>query len=96
MVPSMFNVCRMRIGACNLMLHVPDSRLQGFASGPMSWCRSSWCYVDVANCSLTGPTGLVRAAPSSYFHGVELYYSYDTCGNADDFDVDGVNASTVQ
>jgi hypothetical protein len=47
-----------------------------------SWCSSSWCWVDPANCD----TG---SDPSSYFHidGVDavLHYSYDTCASENTF-----------
>jgi len=42
------------------------------------WCYDSWCYVDPENCDL-------EHEESGYFEGLGLYYSYETCGNADQY-----------
>ena len=43
-----------------------------------SWCGASWCYVNTSGCQLTH-------APSDYFPSSLRFYSYATCGYADEF-----------
>jgi hypothetical protein len=43
------------------------------------WCADQWCYIDAANCSYP-------VLSSSYFPGVDLKYSYVTCGSQNSFD----------
>lgn len=51
-------------------------------NGSASWCSSSWCWVDPANCDL-------GSDPSSYFHvdgqNATLHYSYATCASENTF-----------
>ena len=46
---------------------------------PPEWCADQWCYVDHTNCKYP-------AVKSSYFSGVDLRYSYTTCGSKNTFD----------
>jgi hypothetical protein len=41
-----------------------------------SWCQSSWCYVDAANCVGAAATDIT---PSMFFPGQPLTYNYATC-----------------
>lgn len=50
-----------------------DARLPGLCNSPDE-CQQSYCYVDSANCSTAN-------YPSSYFPGMNLQYSYLTCGD---------------
>jgi hypothetical protein len=43
-----------------------------------SWCRLKWCYVDPCTCDASDVTS------SIYFGAKKIYYSYKTCGSADD------------
>lgn len=49
------------------------------AADPPEWCADRWCYVDHTNCKYP-------AVKSSYFAGVDLRYSYTTCGSKNTFD----------
>ena len=50
------------------------------------WCEASWCWVDPNECHRPH-------APSSFFAGSQfgdqLVYSYETCGNVNEFSDDG-------
>merc|ERR1719399_1718799 len=48
------------------------------AADPPEWCADRWCYVDHTNCKYP-------AVKSSYFAGVDLRYSYTTCGSKNTF-----------
>lgn len=48
------------------------------------WCAQSWCYVDPCNCNV--PTPKISAAlEKAKYRGKTLYYSYETCGSADEW-----------
>jgi len=51
-------------------------------SGVLPWCNENWCYVDPDNCDLD-------KAPSYFFPGLNLYYSYTTCGSNNYFELWG-------
>merc|ERR1712232_632583 len=53
------------------------------------WCRSNWCYVDPCSCHLPGEIVPKISAylPNSSFTGKSLYFSYETCKNADTWTV---------
>lgn len=57
------------------------------------WCGLSWCYVDRDNCrEVTLHNGDVvpgNFQQSVIYPTVELYYSYNTCGNLDLFENSG-------
>jgi len=58
------------------------------AAEPPSWCTSDWCWVDPEKCATCNPgsdDNPLACAESSYFPGAGLYYSYDKCGNPDDY-----------
>ena len=42
------------------------------------WCSDFWCYVNTSACNAS-------ASRTSYFPGVDLFYSYATCGAANKF-----------
>lgn len=46
----------------------------------LPWCGQPWCYVDPGNCDLI-------IAPSFYFGGQDVWYSYDTCDSGNYFEV---------
>jgi len=46
----------------------------------LPWCPEEWCYVDKDNCDQP-------VAPSYYFPGQDVWYSYDTCGCGNFFEV---------
>jgi hypothetical protein len=52
---------------------------------PPKWCLKAWCYVDPCTCKAAD------ISSSDYFsttrNGMPLYYSYQTCGSLDDFEV---------
>jgi len=53
-----------------------------------SFCNLPWCYVDGSNCSIAKKDSL-------YFPGVNLQYSYATCGVLDSWHIDHM-ASSLQ
>ena len=50
----------------------------GDPSDTPGWCDDSWCYVDKNNCDKP-------VTESHYFTGVDLYFSYFSCGNQNTF-----------
>eukprot|EP00928_Gymnodinium_smaydae_P044766 TRINITY_DN2987_c0_g1_i1.p1 TRINITY_DN2987_c0_g1~~TRINITY_DN2987_c0_g1_i1.p1 ORF type:complete len:370 (+),score=46.95 TRINITY_DN2987_c0_g1_i1:64-1110(+) len=60
-----------------------------------SWCAQSWCYVDPCNCNLTTAPVQSFSFPDSKVQGKPLYYSYDTCGGADEYSVENNARSCV-
>ena len=46
------------------------------------WCDRKWCYVDACNCDTGDDT------TSTYWVGVEIVYSYATCGDLDTYTED--------
>lgn len=48
------------------------------SESPSTSCNGVWCYVDRRNCKLP-------SRPTVYLPGLDLYYSYETCGNPDEF-----------
>lgn len=55
-----------------------DGDLPGLCDSPAD-CQHFYCYVDTSNCS-------TASYPSSYFQGMDLQYSYLTCGDQDSQD----------
>lgn len=50
-----------------------------------SWCYKKWCYVDPCNCQIPQGPKISAYLPDAKYHGMPLYYSYETCGASDDF-----------
>jgi len=50
-----------------------------------SWCAQKWCYVNPCSCNLAEPPKVGMYLPNATFHGLSLYYSYETCGSEDTF-----------
>mmetsp|Transcript_29272 Transcript_29272/g.53955 ORF Transcript_29272/g.53955 Transcript_29272/m.53955 type:complete len:520 (+) Transcript_29272:85-1644(+) len=46
------------------------------------WCTSKWCYIDPCKCSQHVPAR--KSALNATLQGKQLYWSYATCGGADD------------
>ena len=58
-----------------------DSGLEPDCAGsPLSYCMQEWCYVDTAACALT----TYSARRTDLFPGVEVFYSYETCGSSEE------------
>eukprot|EP01065_Artemidia_motanka_P032123 TRINITY_DN39173_c0_g1_i1.p1 TRINITY_DN39173_c0_g1~~TRINITY_DN39173_c0_g1_i1.p1 ORF type:complete len:656 (+),score=204.20 TRINITY_DN39173_c0_g1_i1:51-1970(+) len=55
------------------------------ASAP-KWCSAEWCYVDSSNCGRGNN-------PSTTYQG--LFYSYETCGNINNYIDDSVDVSAL-
>lgn len=49
-----------------------------------SWCDVAWCWVDPCTCN--GPTDM---APSTWFPGNKMFYSYSNCDGVDTFTSSG-------
>ena len=65
----------------NLQCKAHDASLAPHCSGasPPAWCNKPWCYVSVANCAGIQPYRSVK------FPGSDAYYSYQTCGESNEF-----------
>jgi len=50
--------------------------------GALPWCSQHWCYIDPNNCESI-------YSPSYVFPGRTLYYSYETCGSNNYFELWG-------
>jgi len=53
--------------------------------GRPDWCDKKWCFVDPCECDLPTPPKVTMVLPWATFTGKSLYYSYETCGNADSY-----------
>ena len=61
------------------------------------WCVASWCYVDIAKCSVSrgpakSPVLLAAGGPTA---NVSVYYSYNTCGSLDRYSVLADNLTSL-
>ncbi|CAE6973425.1 CACNA2D2 [Symbiodinium natans] len=65
----------------NLECKAHDAGLAPHCSGasPPAWCNKPWCYVSTANCVGIQPYRSVK------FPGSDAYYSYQTCGESNEF-----------
>ncbi|CAJ1379047.1 unnamed protein product [Effrenium voratum] len=65
----------------NLECKAHDENLAPFCKGssPPAWCTQKWCYVDSSNCQGVVPYKSVLFANS------DVYYSYNTCGESNEF-----------
>lgn len=58
------------------------------AKGAPSWCQKKWCWVDPCSCGLTPIPKRSSYFPNARKNGRPVYYSYTTCGDADEFTED--------
>lgn len=65
----------------NLECKAHDSRLPPFCDveSPPAWCAQKWCYVDKDDCSIV-------PYRSFLFEGSDAHYSYQTCGESNQFE----------
>jgi len=65
--------------ACSIITNVASTTGRPKAAiDKAAWCDDTWCYVDPCNCNAPD------VYSSSYFP-LSMYYSYSTCGSADEF-----------
>lgn len=48
------------------------------------WCEYKWCYVDPCKCKTSVPPRQSNLIPGGMYHNRALYFSYETCGEAND------------
>jgi hypothetical protein len=69
-------------GNMNSFNHKECLALSPEKPGALPWCKEMWCYVDPDKCG-------TAFSPSYYFPGRNLWYSYQTCGSNNYFELWG-------
>lgn len=72
-------------GSCKAWDHNTHPSCKG--DKPPSWCKAKWCFVDPCSCKLAGdiPPKISSYLPEATFTGKSIYYSYETCGEEDEW-----------
>jgi len=52
-------------------------------SSPPEWCTKKWCYIDPCQCDISAIPKTMSYFPSALYKNKPVFWSYETCGNAD-------------